>query len=156
MICSCVPTVQQMSSIREALGLYQRTFNFEWWTSKSTRIIQKTFIFSKTCLATPQITSFLVIIRLSGRILPTIRSDSRIPENGPESRITGYEPDIRCDPTTAQSQYSHRDFKCKIKLALHYYHCKKIISITKIQTGRNFLILYHCHNKQNNNPSYET
>ena len=38
------------------------------------------FLFSKVCLTTLKINSILVIIRLSGRVSPTIWPDSRIPE----------------------------------------------------------------------------
>ena len=44
------------------------------------RKLSRIFLFSKVCLATFQINSTLVIIRLSGRMSPTIRPDSRIPE----------------------------------------------------------------------------
>ena len=47
------------------------------------------FLFSKVCLATLIINSILVVVQLSGRITPT---------NRPDSRTTGYEPDMRYDP----------------------------------------------------------
>ena len=43
---------------------------------------------SRMFLISLQINSFIIIIRLSGWISSTIR---------PDSRITGYQPDIRCD-----------------------------------------------------------
>ena len=49
-----------------------------------------------------QINSTLFTIQLSGRVSPTIRPDSRMPENRPDSRVTGYQSDIRCDPTHNQ------------------------------------------------------
>ena len=42
--------------------------------------LSRKFLFSKVCLAPLQNTLILVIIRLSGRIPPTIRPDSRVPE----------------------------------------------------------------------------
>ena len=42
--------------------------------------LTRVFLFSKIRLATLQINSMLVIIRLSGRISPTTRPDSRVPE----------------------------------------------------------------------------
>ena len=42
--------------------------------------LSRIILFSKVCLGTLQINSILVINRLSGRISPTIRQDSRIPE----------------------------------------------------------------------------
>ena len=44
------------------------------------RNLSKTVSFSKVYLATLQVNSILVIIRLSGRISPTIQPDSRVPE----------------------------------------------------------------------------
>ena len=42
--------------------------------------LMRIFLFSKVCLATLQFNSISVIIWLSGRISPTIRPDSRVPE----------------------------------------------------------------------------
>ena len=47
------------------------------------------FLLSTICLATLQINSTLVIIWLSSRISPTIRLDSQLAENRPDSRISG-------------------------------------------------------------------
>ena len=55
-------------------------------------------LFSKVLLGALQINSILIIIRLFGRISPTTRPDSRIPENRPDSQITGYELDTWFDP----------------------------------------------------------
>ena len=55
--------------------------------------------------------------------------------------------------TTDQSRYNHKGFKGRILLDLHYYHS---MSITKIETRRSYLVLLYCHNKQNNDPSYQT
>ena len=49
--------------------------------------------------------------------------------------------------TIDQSRYNHKGFKGRIIIDLHYNHCKKIISITKIQTRHTFLVLHYCHKK---------
>ena len=63
------------------------------------RNLSRIFLFSKLYLAFLQINSILFINGQSGRISPAIRPDSWIPEKHAGSRITGYEPDIRCDPS---------------------------------------------------------
>ena len=54
--------------------------------------LSRTFLFSKIRLGVLHINFILVIIMLSGRRSPIIR---------PDSQITGYQPDIRCDSTSS-------------------------------------------------------
>ena len=69
-----------------------------------------------------------------------------------------YEKKILRRVTTDQSRYNHKDFKGRIILdfTLLPLQKKTIISITKVQTARNYQVLHYCHNKQNNDPSYQT
>ena len=101
--------------------------------------ISRKILFSGVCLGTLQTKSIVVIFRQSGRISPTIRPDSWIPEKQagqPDNRIrAGY----RCDPNSdsffpAEQEYQSHPITSSFPEILcqksKNYHKYRYISIT--------------------------